>query len=298
MPSEKWIYRTASIAKRNLRLQDKAQENRIKLPLISDDARETSDFIFSPIMPNGRVGDSGSLLLAKKKDNRKNQYLIKHAFCDCAVNEFVYTKLALAMNLKMPEAVLFKLSNGEKRKYFETEYILGTRYLDLKIESPTYAEICAQAINWQDYFRFQALYDIFLEGDSFETPLSSDGYIYRVDASNAFPTSERFLSQAGLNVNIDGQNVKESIKQRMLSYPFENCWDHYNFDKAIEKYETRYGRECAKLYMDPFALVQDIPNDYIDDFLNTLCYFYPDFIGDFFKQFISALQKKAKKVLK
>ena len=35
-----------------------------------------------------------------------------------------------------------------------------------------------------------------------------------------------------------------------------------------------------------------VGDDYIDDFLNTLCYFYPDFIGDYFKRYISALQKQ------
>ena len=297
MPSEQWLYRTAAIAMRSLRLQDKALENSTKPPLISNDVKETRDFVFSPIMPNDRVGDSGALLLAKKKNDRMDRYLVKHAFCDCAVNEFVYTKLALAMGLKMPEAVLFKISDGEKRKYFGTEYILGTRYLNLVIESPTYAEIREQAINWQDYFRFNALYDMFIECDSFETPLASDGNIYRVDTSASFPTSELLLSQAGLNVEIDGQNVKEAIKQRMLSHPFKNCWDYFSLDEAVEKYTTRYGIECANLYMEPFSLVQDIPDDYVDGFLNTLCYFYPDFIGAYFKQFIGALQKKARELL-
>ena len=298
MPSEKWIYRTAVIRMRDLRLKDKAVENSTKPPLISNDVRETRDFVFSPIMPNNRIGDSGSLLLAKKKNNRMNQYLIKHAFCDCAVNEFVYTKLALAMGLKMPEAVLFRISDGEKRKYFGTEYILGTQYLNLAIENPTYDEIREQAINWQDWFRFLALYEMFTECDSFETPLASDGHIYRVDTSAAFPTSELFLSLAGLNVEREGQNVKESMKQRMLSHPFEKCWDYFNLDEAVEKYTIRYGIECAELYLEPFSLIQGISDDYIDEFLNTLCYFYPDFIGDYFKQFISALQNKAEELLK
>ena len=121
--------------------------------------------------------------------------------------------------------------------------------------------------------------------------------LYRVDTSAAFPTSELFLSQARLNVEMGGQNVKESIKQHMLSYPFETCWEHFNLDEAVEKHTTRYGAECANLYMEPFSLIQDISEDYIDDFLNTLCYFYPDFIGDYFKLFIAALQKKAKELL-
>lgn len=50
------------------------------------------------------------------------KYLAKHAFADCAANEFVYIKLAQAMGFKMPDAVLFSL---------------GTTFLRLTIEAPS-----------------------------------------------------------------------------------------------------------------------------------------------------------------
>lgn len=43
--------------------------------------------------------------------------------------------------------------------------------------------------------------------------------------------------------------------------------------------------------------VQQISNEYIDRILNTLCYFYPDYIGDYYKKYISALQKAAAEFL-
>ena len=50
--------------------------------------------------------------------------------------------------------------------------------------------------------------------------------------------------------------------------------------------------------METFSLIQEIRPDYIDGFLNTLCYIYPDFIGDYFKRFITALQKQSATFLK
>jgi len=91
----------------------------------------------------------------------------------------------------MPNAVLFQLSEGEKRKYFKTEYVIGLDYLNITIEAPTYHQIREQAHNWQDFFRFLAMYDMFLEGDIFETPLASDGLIYRVDTTDAFPLCKK-----------------------------------------------------------------------------------------------------------
>lgn len=185
------------------RLENKRRENQSKPPLQSDDTRSTADFAFSSYRPHAAFGDSGSLLLAKQK-NGGQRYLVKHAFADCAVIEFVYTKLAQAMNLKMPDAVLFQLSPGEKRRYWKTEYILGLRFLDLDIESPSFAQIRERAHNWQDYFHFQAMYTMCLEGDSFETPLAADGFIYRVDTTDSFTLSNEMLTVAGIDEPSNG----------------------------------------------------------------------------------------------
>lgn len=80
---------------------------------------KTTDFVFSA--PFEREGDSGKLLLAKRKTNRSDRFLVKHAFTDCACNEYVYTKLAQAMGYKMPDVVLFPLPDTEKRNSFKKE---------------------------------------------------------------------------------------------------------------------------------------------------------------------------------
>jgi hypothetical protein len=298
MESEKWKASIIERAMRRERIADKAIENSPKPLLSSPDVVQTVDFVFSSIKPLNRIGDSGPLLLAKWKPDRSRRYLVKHAYTDCAANEFVYTKLVQAMGTKMPDVVLFQLSEGEKRNYFKTEYIIGLKYLDLEIEAPSYQQIRERAINWDDYFRFRAIYEMFCEGDSFETPLAKDGYIYRVDTTDAFILHDAQLACAGININIDGQNAKTNIKQYALSFPYHTCWEYRNFDKQLQSYIERYGNECVDPYLEPFSRIQEIPCDYIDDFLNTLCYFYPDFIGDYFKLFIAALQKKSNEYLK
>lgn len=213
MGSKDWKSNMIGNALRRSRLVDKAAENLGKPPLVSDDVVQTADFTFSPFCPGNRVGDSGALLLAKAKEDRSRRYLVKHAYTDCACNEFVYTKLAQAMGVKMPDAVLFQLSPDEKRPYFKTEYIIGLKYLNLLIEDPTYRQIREQACNWQDYFRFKAMYEMFVEVDSFETPLAADGFIYRVDTTASFLLSNMMLSYAGVNVSMNMDiTAKESIR--------------------------------------------------------------------------------------
>ena len=282
---------------RRLREENKAVENMAKPPLSSPDVKETSDYVFSPIMPRNRIGDSGRLLLAKLKIDRKRQYLIKHAYCDCAVNEFVYTKLAQAMDIRMPDAFLFRISEGEKRKYFVTEYILGTEYLNVKDASPAYDTIRNEALNWQDYFRYKALYGLFLESDSFEILLATDGHIYRVDTSSSFNIEDQILSGAGVNVEMNGIVLMEAAKKRYFSFDYARHQQASDFSASLDSLVARCGEECVQPYLEPFNRIQEIPSDYIEGFLDTLCYFYPDFIGDYFKMFIAAAQKAASEFL-
>lgn len=281
----------------NLRLESKRLENQGKPPIASPDVKQTADFTFSSFDPLPHAGDSGPLLLARQKANRQNQYVVKHACTDCACNEFIYTKLALAMGYTMPEAVLFQLSPTEKRNYFKTEYLIGIQYLDLEIEAPSYTEIREKAANWKEYFSFLGMYAMFGEADSFETPLAKDSKIYRIDTTDAFPISVWQLDDAGINMDINGTNPYVVRKKQLLSSDFSHIllqsWCDSYFESCREKDEIG-----TSYFLEPFAHIQEIRQDYIDDFLNTLCYFYPDFIGEYFKLYISALQKQCAKYLK
>ena len=275
-----------------LRLENKIEENAAKPQLVSSDVVDTGDFVFSKIEPNGRVGDSGALLLAKRKTNRKEMYLVKHEYCDCACNEYIYTKLVQAMGYKMPDAKLFRISPDEKRRYFKTEYILGTRFINITHSSPPFSLIKKMAANWRDYFSFAALCLMTDESDSTETPLADDGFIYRVDTTAAFPISNYYLSSAGINIEINGVIPKDVVKSHLEKWePNDRVWNFDMFDTNLNRLIETYGDECIEPFLEPFARIQDISQEYIDDFLNTLCYFYPDFIGDFFKRYLRELQR-------
>ncbi len=277
---------------RKRRMETKCLENEKKQRCNSSDVEKTEDFLFSVFQPEKFAGDSGSLLLAKRKSNRKDCFLVKHAYTDCACNEFVYTKLAQAMGYHMPDAVLFRLSDGEKRRYFDTEYIIGLRYLDFVNRFPTYQEIREQAKNWKEYFAFQALYQMFGEGDGIELPLAKDGLIYRVDTTDAFPLSNYQLDYAGINYEFQGKNVSEIIEQQIFSYNFATALCISGCEFGLE-YCLKTDALCLPYYLEPFERMQEISEDYIDGFLNTLCYFYPDYIGEFFKRYITSIQQQA-----
>lgn len=282
---------------RNLRLESKHLENQRKPPITSPDVVQTLDYTFSDFCPTGYEGDSGSLLLARQKGNKQNQYVVKHAYTDCACNEFVYTKLAQAMGYTMPGAVLFNLSPTEKRRCFHTEYIIGIRYLNLKIESPSYTEIRELATNWKEYFSFWGMYAMFGEGDSFETPLAVDDKIYRIDTTAAFPISSYQLNMAGINKELFGSNPHTICKEQLLSSDLSNALPKSSCDLEFKRCREK-DKSCTSYFLEPFSRIQEIRNDYIDSFLNTLCYFYPDFIGEYLKRYLYAVQTQCAVYLK
>lgn len=278
-----------------LRMESKQRENRRKPPISSPDVVQTGDFLFSQTLEHD--GDSGKLLLAIRKSDHSDRYLAKHSYTDCACNEFVYTKLAQAMGYCMPDAVLFQLSVGEKRPYFKTEYIIGERYLDGADPCPSYETIRARAKNWAHYFAFRGLYAMTGESDGLEVMLAQDDLLYRVDTTDAFPISNWELDAAGIDQQIGGYNPHTAIREQLLNMDFTKILDEAHCDWWLEK-SVQIDRESSAHFLEPFARIQDIPQDYIDGFLNTLCYFYPDFIGDYFKRYISALQIQCREYLR
>lgn len=297
MGSEEWQKQLFERTSKKLRMEGKQRENQKKPPLSSPDAVQTADFVFSPFQHRAGDGDSGPLLLAKRKTDRADRYLVKHAYTDCACNEFVYTKLAQAMDYRMPDVVLFQLSPGEKRAYFKTEYILGARYLNLVDTDPDYPKIREQAKNWRQYFSFRALYAITREGDSFETPLADDGYIYRVDTTDAFPLSNCQLDFAGIGSSL-GVDADAMVKKELLERDLSGILSVSTCDWWLDRLAEDYGGESAAPFLEPFERLPEISGAYIDGFLNTLCYFYPDYIGDFFKRCLTALQEQCGGYLK
>ena len=127
--------------------------------------------------------------------------------------------------------------------------------------------------------------------------MADDNIIYRVDTTDAFPISNFQLDTAGVDQDINGCNPYMETKRQLLCCDLSETLCTFNCDPLLKKC-SEIDTENVHYFLEPFARIQEIPNDYIDDFLNTLCYFYPDFIGDYFKRYISALQRQCAKYLK
>ena len=107
-----------------------------KLARSSPDVRNADDFTFESYAQMRGEGFSGGLLLATRKGDPAEQYVVKHTQCCNAANEYVFSKLAEAVGAKMPKTVLFMDPSHSGMFRF---YAVGSRLIE---KLPVHAWIC------------------------------------------------------------------------------------------------------------------------------------------------------------
>lgn len=279
------------------RIRFKLLENIGKPRLDCTEVFLTSDFLFSPLK---HQGDSGQLLIAKRKGRSTEKYLVKHEATDCACNEYVYYKLANWLNVPVPDVVLFKVAPDEKRKRFGTEYISGSRWINITNQCPTTEQLISNVEYLKIWSRCKALEIMFSESDGIELVIDDCGRLYRVDLQASFNICFHWLDYLGVDIEIQGCNVHQLYQKQLED--LLNEWRRKNImhelELALKSLNQVSGRNCDSWFWEPVFQIQDIESGYVDSFLNVLCYFYPDCVGDYYREYIKILQEKSDKFLK
>ena len=135
--------------------------------------------------------------------------------------------------------------------------------------APTYKKVREQAKNWEHYFAFYGLYSLTGEGDGVEILLADDDRIYRVDTTDAFPISNFQLDAAGIHQTIRGLNPQQVMKENLLSSDLSHVLDSSWCDVHLARC-LKICPDSLPYFLGPFARIQEIGDDYIDDFLNTI----------------------------
>ena len=250
--------------------------------------KRIEDYTFSPFKSQIDCGDSGPLLIATARNQAKERYVVKHCYADCAANEFVYTQLGQAIELKMPNVVLFCSPSNKELPQFRTKYVMGSEFIPIAIEHPTFEQIRDTAPNWEDYFRFQAMFAMLDEADSFETPLASDSYVYRIDTSASFTLDKAIMSAASFP---QFQNV---IRDYICGMDYDKPWEKRSYLFHLRYCIDNYGIGSKRIFLDTFERMVSLRPDFVDSFLHTLNKLYPEIICDYYKRYISGVQRQAK----
>lgn len=186
-----------------------------------------------------------------------------------------------------------KLFINDSEDIFKSDFICEIKYFE-DIET---IDNILSIKNWEDYYRFQGLYSLFLEGDGIEI-IKKDNIIYRIDTTDSFILSSLFISYLAYDFNKFGVNVKEFVERKImdiakLSYDTTILqWEAYK-KVFLKKHDSKY----LKYFLEPFYLLDTIEDEFIEEIISNLNYFYPNIVGDYYREFFKNLRGYVKEFL-
>ena len=270
----------------------KQKENKGKVIPVSDDILYISNFNLEVFFYNDKkkYGDSGKLYLATNKYNHKEKYILKHAFYDCACNEYIYSKIGNKMGIKIAPVKLFILD--DKKDKFKSDFVCGIKYFE-NSEHVNYNYIVKNKnniSNWQDYFRMLCLESLFEESDGIEVIKYNDE-IYRIDITAAFTISETYIQMLAYDYKANGINIKNFAKKEILRLAKGNTdWRLSSWKHGIDYFLETYDQKYFGYYLETFKLFEKITEKDIEEWVNILTFFYPNMIGEYFKLYFKNLK--------
>jgi len=197
------------------------------------DARK---FVFNPFphpLHPDETGDSGLLELAYSKIDANEQYVVKlgNEYPEVASNEFIYHKVASALNLYTQDV---RLINGNKiyRRSAGIRYVPNAR--EFHFDSGT-------SEHYRAFFEFEALYVILCESDSHEYYLDEQGRLFKLDNASSFTVEQTTI------MLFDGNPVG-SFFIPDINVPLNAVgYDWYGLKH--NEFFNRYGDDAVKAYL-------------------------------------------------
>lgn len=271
----------------------KKEENKNRRVPSSKDILYISDFTLKKYSNNG---DSGELYLATNKKNKEEKYIIKHEYYDCACNEYMYSKIGNKMGIAIAPVKLFVLDN--KKNMFKSDFVCGIKYFE------NCKHVCFKDIkdndeisNKQDYLKMIALETLFDEADGIEV-IEYNNKIYRIDTTAAFTISDFDIHPLAYDYNNHGINVREFAYKNILKNSLRNTERRISsWNSCINYFIKEFGKQNISYLFKTFESLEVITEKDIEEWINILTYFYPNIIGEYFKNYIKNLKADVKEFI-
>lgn len=258
------------------------------------DILNTKDFTFKKYYSGG---DSGSLLLATNKKDKTEKYIVKHEYFDCACNEYIYSKIGNEMGIGIAPVKLFKIT--DKKKLFKSDFVCGIKYYE-ESERVGYKYIKEhknEIENWKDYFKFKGMENLFLESDGIEV-IKKDKFIYRIDTTSSFSLSHMYIEYLGYEGKFEEIDIgKFVIRNIMKLANFDENNMLKNWEISLKIFKEDANSQELQYYLEPFYKFLDVEDNKIQKWCDTICYFYPDVIGEFYKTYFKNTKKCIRKFI-
>jgi hypothetical protein len=232
-----------------------------------------------PLHPE-EAGDSGALEIAASKNHPNERYIVKYGYPELGCNEFMYHKVAEAFGLYTQEV---KLVVGD-RKYHRAAavtYVPNARLFHLKQSSTG---------NFNEYFKFEALYVILNESDSHEYYLDGQGRLFKLDNAASFTVEEATI--LWFEGNPLGHFFIHDIETPLNAVGYN--W----YGLKYKKFEQEYGQEAIEAYLSIIRNFAEFNETVLHRAYDALDKQYPQALKDYYDRFIQIRKQTCRKFLK
>ena len=178
------------------------------------------------------------------------------------------------------------------RKNIFREFCKLTYAANIKNPRPGKQEILSAA-NWQDYFRNKTVNFIVEEDDAESMFLGTDGFLYRVDAAETFCMSYTTMLSAVQLRNQQEHPMWQTFVKPQLNNPYGRMWHLVESGQWLDILQEEVSDGYLPYLLEPLHRLLELSQDYVESFLQVLCCFYPDFIGEYYRQYIRNAQNIA-----
>lgn len=240
-------------------------------------------------------GDSGLMYLGTSKlDGSK--HIIKHAYADCACNEFIFYSIGTLLGCRIPHTHLILPSPTGGRDLFETEYVAGISYLE-SAEPLKSLEALREPHLIDQWLTSQAISVMLGDEDCMEH-LVAEGNLYRVDTANSFRMGQMIPIFLGA-VSTPMQKEAHAQMLGMIKSAIENeqARTTTDFHELLEEQCQKWGTVFLPTFLTTFQRVESLVVSDILPALDTLCQVYPDALAEYYLGYFVALQERVGRFL-
>lgn len=252
---------------------------------------ESADFSFSSF---GELGDSGSLLLGMHSPTGR-QYIVKHAFPECACNEFMYYVIGTFLGDHLPQTYLIHISEKDHRKCFLPRYLVCSRYLTNTRKVSSMNEIKNNPNMLKQWIVSEAIGAMLSEDDGTEYLVADNAELYRIDTVETFCLSMLLIPLLSLNADAAGLNLGMEMMEKQLKH-WRNIKTAY-FHEVLSAVNKSVGKDCADVFCEPFRRVLALTDERMKPAYAALKRTYPECLAKYYEAYLHELKAKSKDFL-
>ncbi|MEG0681250.1 MAG: hypothetical protein RR581_06445 [Eubacterium sp.] len=272
---------------------DECMDNEAGEEICFDDVVNLEDIVIREETLKLYNGEKAITLIAESEAEPKRKHVLKHEFVGAACSEYIFSKLARAVDARVPICKLLYVGNNCEDERIKTKFVAGIEMLSQPKQYNSQADH-DKVINSDNIWQYYCLSDL-LDGPLNVELVYSKRHLYQINGAPNFGLQERelcFIDQEKYPLGNYALRL-QGIRNICCNKVNDLEQTIYSRQKAtINAMKDDLGDDAWQLkgYYQTMESFVEISDEYIMDMLNNLVVIYPDFMREYFEEYIGRVK--------